>query len=195
LELIVPDPITSTTKQLKELAQQKYLEAIELFREVRMNDSFEKKWLRTAELLEGKCNEEIGEITEAKARYSQINEIFSGTDEAAAANLFYAEIERDAGRFNDVLAIYDRAFETLRKNPDYACYWLTRKDIDKKAQDILQWLMRRRDYRGGVVFLSLARGIIGQADAVRLRGEFYENWGKELYQQSQTQPKLQPVGG
>ncbi|MDR1053968.1 MAG: tetratricopeptide repeat protein, partial [Planctomycetaceae bacterium] len=194
-ELIVPDPITSTAKQIKELAQQKYIEAIELFREVRMNDSFEKKWLRTAELLEGKCNEEIGEITEAKTRYSQINEIFAGTDEAAAADFFYAEIERGAGRFNDVLTIYDRAFETLRQNPDYACHWLTRKDIDQKAQEILQWLMRRRDYRNGIVFLSLARGIIGQADAARLRGEFYENWGKELYQQSQTQPELQPVGG
>ncbi|MDR2641462.1 MAG: tetratricopeptide repeat protein [Planctomycetaceae bacterium] len=194
-ELITTDPFSSNAKNFKELAQQKYHEAIELFREVRRSDSFDKKWLRTAMLLEGKCNEEIGEIAEAKNYYRQINEIFADTDEAAAADFFYAEIERGAGRFEEVLSIYDRIFEALRKNPDYACHWLTPKEINQKTLEILQWLMRQRNYRVGIIFLSIIRNVIKLPDIAKFRGEFYENWGKELYQQSLTQKDQQLVGG
>ncbi|MDR1485853.1 MAG: tetratricopeptide repeat protein [Planctomycetaceae bacterium] len=194
-ELLPNDPLSGNSRKMKELAQQKFREAIEYFREVRRNDLFDKKWLRTAELLEGKCNEEIGELSEAKNRYRQINEVFSDTDEAAAADFFYAEIERNAGRFEDVLSIYNRAFETLRKNPDYACHWFTKKEISQKTMEILQWLMRRRDYKTGIIFLSIVRDIVELPDAAKFRGEFYENWGKELYQQSLTQKENQPIGG
>ncbi|MDR2345267.1 MAG: tetratricopeptide repeat protein [Planctomycetaceae bacterium] len=193
--LITTDPFSSDSKKFKELAQQKYQEAIELFREVRHNDLFDQKWLRTAELLEAKCNEEIGMLDEAKIRYANISEIFADTDEAAAADFFYAELERDAGRFKDVITIYDRSFATLRKNLDYACHWLTRKEINKKTHEILQWLMRKRDYRSGIVFLSITQDIITQPDIAKFRGEFYENWGKELYQQSLKQKEPQRNGG
>ncbi|MDR2169546.1 MAG: tetratricopeptide repeat protein [Planctomycetaceae bacterium] len=193
--LLTTDPYSSDAKKYKELAQQKYLEAIELFHKVRINDLFDLKWLRTAELLEGRCNEEIGRITEAKNRYRQISEIFPTTDEAAAADFFYAEIERGDGHFAEALAIYDRAFDILRKNPDYACHWFTRKEIANKTRDILQWLMRRRDYRNGINFLSLVEGIILPSDIAKFNGEFYENWGKELHRQSLTEKEQQPVGG
>jgi tetratricopeptide (TPR) repeat protein len=194
-ELLTTDPLARDVRRLRELAQQKYREAIEFFHEVRRKDIFDKRWLRTAELLEGRCNEAIGEITEAKNRYRQIIEVFGGTDEAVAADFFCAEIERNAGRFEEALSIYDRAYEVLQKNSDYACHWFTKKEINQKTVEILQWLMRRRDYRVGIVFLSIVRDTLRLPDIAKFRGEFYENWGKELYQQSLIPQSHQPDGG
>ncbi|MDR1922738.1 MAG: tetratricopeptide repeat protein [Planctomycetaceae bacterium] len=185
-ELLTSDPFSIGAKKNKELAYQKYLEAIEFFRLVRRNDWSELKWLRTAELLEGKCNEEINELAEAKERYQHLNEIFAGTDEAAAADFWFAEIERDAGRFENAIAIYNRAFDTLRKNPDYSCHWLTRDEIVEMSRTNLQNLIRRRNYIIGIAMLSTIRDVIPAQDIAKFRGEFYENWGRDLLEEAAT---------
>lgn len=180
------NPIQGRVWRLRRQAVEKYREAIGYFLQVRRRDTFVPRWLRQAELLEGLCYEGIGDPVRARETYLSLSETYPGTSEAAAADFFWAEIERKLGRPENALSGYARSFDSIRASARYACPWLTTEEISARCEEHLHDDTVLKEYQRALTLIYLLRDIMPDADRARRRGEVYEAWAVDLRQQSAT---------
>ncbi|MDR2116331.1 MAG: tetratricopeptide repeat protein [Planctomycetaceae bacterium] len=178
------DSIQVTAKKLQEDAAKKYREAIEHFQEVRRLALPNVRWVRTAELLQGICYDEMGDLAKAQEIYLKITETFPKSSEAAAADFLWAEIERKFGRTETSLRGFARTFETIRQEPNYTCFWLSKDAILERCREIIHNNIQVKEYKEAATLLYLLRGVMKVAELARFRGNTYESWAVHLRQQA-----------
>jgi tetratricopeptide (TPR) repeat protein len=178
--------VQESVGNLHKQAVEEYQKAIKSFQEVRRSERFIPRWLRLAELLEGFCYDEMGEFAKAQNTYLRIAETFAGSSESAAAHFLWAEIERKFGRVESALRGYGRAFEILRDDPNYSCFWLPKAAILERCREMIRNNIRTQEYKEALTLLYLLRGVMSAPDLARFRGETYESWAVLLRQQAET---------
>ncbi|MDR2756617.1 MAG: tetratricopeptide repeat protein [Planctomycetaceae bacterium] len=179
-----PDPVLVNAQKIRELATEKYREAIEHFQEVRRQELPVLRWLRSAELLQGICYDEMGDLAKAQEIYLKLAETFPESSEAAAADFLWAEIERKFGRTETSLRGYARTFENMRKEPNYTCFWLTKDTILERCREIIRNNIQLKEYKEAATLLYLLRGVMKISELSRFRGDTYESWAIHLRQQA-----------
>ncbi|MDR1963619.1 MAG: tetratricopeptide repeat protein [Planctomycetaceae bacterium] len=178
------DPALVNAQNLHKLAVTQYREAIEHFQEVCRQELFFPRWFRNAVLLQGICYDEMGDIIKAQESYLELTETFPMSSEAAAADFFWAEIERKFGRTETSLRGYARTFEAMRQDPHYACFWLSKDAMMDRCREIIRNNIQLKEYKEAVTLLYLLRGVMPVAETARLRGDTYESWAVQLRQQA-----------
>ncbi|MDR0610128.1 MAG: tetratricopeptide repeat protein [Planctomycetaceae bacterium] len=178
------DPVQMNAQKYQEQAMEKYREALEHFQEARRLELSVQRWLRNAELLQGICYDEMGDLAKAQEIYLKLTETFPETPEAAAADFLWAEIERKFGRAESSLRGYARTLETIRKEPNYACFWLSKNAILERCREIIRNNIQLREYKEAMTLLYFLRGVMPTAEAARFRGDAYESWAVHLRRQA-----------
>lgn len=186
LESSFIDPRLERAKALHRQAEERYEESIRLFLQVQERDTFVPRWLRTAQLLEGICREELKQFEQAQKVYLDLSESFPGTSEAVAAHFFWAVIERVLGRAETALAGFARAFDSLRNLPNYACPWLSKNRILQESEAAVDDLLDMKDYPKALTLLHLLREIMPGVDIARYRSEIFQHWAEDLRKQAET---------
>ncbi|MDR1270277.1 MAG: tetratricopeptide repeat protein [Planctomycetaceae bacterium] len=179
-----PDPVLVNAQENRDRAAEKYREAIEHFREVRRQELPGLRRLRNAELLQGICYDEMGDLAKAQEIYLKLAETFPNTSEAAAADFLWAEIERKFGRTETSLRGYARTFETMRNEPNYTCFWLPKSGILERCREIIRSNIQLKEYKEAATLLYLLRGVMPAPELARFRGDTYESWATHLRQQA-----------
>jgi tetratricopeptide (TPR) repeat protein len=179
-----PDQVQINVQKFQELAVEKYREALGHFQEARRLELPVQRWLRNAELLQGICYDEMGDLGKAQEIYLKLAEIFPESPEAAAADFLWAEIERKFGRTESSLRGYARTLETIRKDPNYACFWLSKNAILERCREIIRNDIQLKEYKEAITLLYFLRGVMPLAEAARFRGDAYESWAIHLRRQA-----------
>ncbi|MDR0336675.1 MAG: tetratricopeptide repeat protein [Planctomycetaceae bacterium] len=179
-----PDSVQVNAQKFRDRAVEKYREAIEHFQAVQHQELLELRWHRNAELLQGICYDEMGDLAKAQEIYLKLAETFSNTSEAAAADFFWAEIERKFGRTETALRGYARTFETMRNEPNYTCFWLPKSKILERCREIVRNNIQLKEYKEAATLLYFLRGVMPAPEWARFRGDIYEAWAVHLRQQA-----------
>ena len=182
--MIPTDPRFDRAKELRLQAAEKYKEAIAHFKNVAINDQFHPRWLRQAELLQGIAYDEMGDAVNALRRFAQLVELSPGTSEAVAAEFLWSSLEQRQGRIDTAQAGYARAFETLRKLPNYANPWLPKAIIVERSLEVLRQRILMKEYREALTLLKQLSGILPEPDRVRHVAGIYERWADDLQRQT-----------
>lgn len=180
------DPRLAKAKQLRNQADEFYEKAILLFRQVQQRDTFVPRWLRTARLLEGICQEEMGRMAEAERVYLDLNESYPSTSEAVVGNFFRAEIERNRGEIETALSVYAKAFDDLRNLPNFSCPWLSKEEMLSRCEEFIRDQLQIKDYKTVLKLLWLLRDIMPGESIARYRSQAYGSWGADIHQQVAT---------
>lgn len=181
------DPKHAQAKQLRDHANGYYEQAISLFQQTQQKDTFVPRWLRTARLLEGICQEEMGRTAEAEQIYLDLNDSYPLTSEAIAGNFFRAEIERNRGEIETALSAYAKAFDDLRDLPNFSCPWLSQEEILRRSEELVRDQLRVKNYKTVLTLLWLLRDIMSEENVARYRSQVYSSWANDIRQQtSQT---------
>jgi len=181
---IPTDPRFQKAKELRLQAAGKYKEAIDHFKDVALNLQFHPRWLRQAELLQGIAYDEMGDTTNALRRFAQLVELSPGTSEAVAAEFLWASLEQRQGHTDTAQAGYTRAFEALRKLPNYVNPWLPKAVIVERSLDVLRQRILMKEYREALTLLKQLSGILPEPDRVRQAAGIYERWADDLQRQA-----------
>ncbi|MDR0705434.1 MAG: tetratricopeptide repeat protein [Planctomycetaceae bacterium] len=179
-----PDLVQINAQKFQELATKQYREALEHFQETRRLELTVQRWLRNAELLQGICYDEMGNLAKAQEIYLKLAETFPETPEAAAADFLWAEIERKFGRTESSLRGYSRTLDAIRQEPHYACFWLSKETILERCREIIRHNIQLKEYKETVTLLYFLRGVMPLPEASRLRGDTYESWAIHLRRQA-----------
>jgi tetratricopeptide (TPR) repeat protein len=178
------DQVQINAQKFQERAAEQYREALGHFQEARRLELPVQRWLRNAELLQGICYDEMGDLAKAQEIYLKLAEIFTESHEAAAADFLWAEIERKFGRTESSLRGYARTLETLRKEPNYACFWLSKNAILERCRELIRNNIQLKEYKEAITLLHFLRGVMPMAEAARFRGDTYESWAIHLRRQA-----------
>ena len=193
LTTIPIDPRFQRAKELRQQAAGKYQEAIGHFKEVARDSQFQSRWQRQAELLQGLAYEEMGDDTEALNRFAKLVELSPGTSEAVAAEFLWAHIEQRLGHTDTAQAAYIRAFEALRKLPNYANPWLPKPLILDRSRDALRQRILMKEYRESLTLLKQLSGILPESERVRQAAGIYEQWADDLQRQTNVSFREQRI--
>jgi tetratricopeptide (TPR) repeat protein len=173
-------------QELQKRATEKYREAIEHFQEVRRLELSVPRWLRNAELLQGICYEEMGDIGKAQEIYQKLAETFPNSAEAAASDFLWSEIERKFGRTESSLRGYARTLEAIRQEPNYSCFWLSKKAILDRCREMIRNNIQLKEYKETVTLLYFLRGVMPLPELSQFLGDTYESWAIHLRRQADT---------
>ncbi len=178
------DPRFRLAKSDRERAEIKYKEAIAHFKTVVDDPKFFPRWRRQAELLTGISYDEMGDESKAQEAFATLYELSPSTTEAIAAEFFWAEIERRLGRSETAAAGYVRAFDELRKIPNYANPWLPKSVILERSSEAFRQRLQMKEYKEALSLLKMLNGVMPEKEIVRSAAEVYEQWAEELKRQA-----------
>ncbi len=182
--MIPVDPRFQQAKALRLQAAAEYRKAIEKFKIVAFDERFQPRWQRQAILLQGIAYDEMDEPVKAQEHFAQLVELSPETPEAVAAEFYWAEIERQFGRSDTAQAAYARAFESLRKMPNYANPWLPKSRIEERSRDALRQRIVMKEYKDALSLLKLLKGVLPEPEIVRNTAIVYEQWAEDLQRQA-----------
>ncbi|MGL4594864.1 MAG: tetratricopeptide repeat protein [Thermoguttaceae bacterium] len=185
----ISSPEEQLQKRLADLQkseESRYFDAIKAFQRVRQIGQIARRWIRTAELLEGLCYEELGRTKEAQKIYSHLSDAFPETLEAALSDFLWGNLEYRAGKWETALAAWKIAFDYMRNEPNEASPWVPKEMILRRCEDIIRTNVQKRQYNNAIALLHQLREVMPDFQLFRFLGAIYEVWGNEIADQSEN---------
>jgi len=183
---LVSDPILRRVRELRDVADSHYQQAINRFVDVINLARAENPWGRSARLLVGICYTELGNPNRAEEYFRGLIETFPTSSEAAAAHFLLGDHDRTMGNSDAAFRSFAEAFENLRRNPAYASLWIPKTMFAERSIEIVRSDMEKQNFDSALKMLDMLSGILSAAEIARLRGETYESWAALLQSQAET---------
>jgi len=180
------DPILRQVQAYRDSAVGHYQQAILWFSEVVRLADIHNPWGRTARLLIGVCYMEMGNPREAGNHLRRLIDAFPDSPEAAVAGVLLGEHDRAMGNVDAGFRAFAQAFENLRQNPAYASLWLPKEILIERCAEMVRSDIDKHYHTDALRLLNQLRGVMPEADRVRLIGETHESWAIMLQQQAET---------
>lgn len=169
-------------------AQQKYQQAIQLFRQAQTDESIGLWAMRRAQYHIGLCFEEMGDLKAAALHLERVRAAFPDTPEAAAAAWKEAELVRQLREPQEALAAYRRAVQAVGLPKSFHNPWLSLEDIRTQCLKAHQDYLGRSDFAAAFALAESFAPLFSPEAKTRLTAETLEQWARAEAAKAESLP-------
>lgn len=175
---LAADP--QATDASRDLARQKYAEAILALSGLSQDDLVSNPLARAARLVTGLAARRAGDYSEAETILSGIRRLDLQTPEAFAASLEEAEIQRHLGKHDDAVASYQRTLQEANQPETYQNPWVPLAQLRSRVIAAYDAYLLGKDYEHAIALATPPWPPFPPASPVELEAAAERAWADEL---------------